>query len=177
MGEITKNDNKFIGYEYKDITVKRNMESVYVDGYTNFGWTLEGTSAPIQSVGSVTLKFKRDRKLRNKAELTRLQRHFDSCITEIQRLEFSKVLRASAVAYIIGLFGTAFMAGSVFAVTANMVPLCILLAIPAFVGWIIPYFCYCSMCRKKTDQVEPLIDKKYDEIYEICEKANNLLAK
>ena len=176
MDETLKNENRFIGYEYKEVTVKRNMESVYSDGYANFGWTLEGISTPIQSVGSVTLKFKRDRKLRNKAELTRLQRQFDSCVTEIQRLELSKIIMASAVAYIIGIVGTAFMAGSVFAYIANMLPLCIVLAIPAFAGWIIPYFCYCSIRMKKTDEVEPLIDKKYDEIYEVSEKANSLLA-
>lgn len=37
MSEITRNEANFIGYEYKDVTVKRKMESVYIDGYTNFG--------------------------------------------------------------------------------------------------------------------------------------------
>ena len=175
MSEITKNENNFVGYEYKDVTVKRNMESVYTDGYTNFGWALEGTSIPIQSVGSVTMKFKRDRKIRNKAELSRLQRQFDSCVTEIERLEFSKVVGASTVAYVIGVIGTAFMAGSVFAYTANLLPLSVILAIPGFVGWIIPYLFYCNIRKKKTDKVMPLIDQKYDEIYEVCEKANGLL--
>jgi len=177
MDETTKNSDSFIGYEYRDITVKREIEPMYTDGYTNFGWILEGTSVPIQSIGSVSLKFKRDRKIRNKAELTRLQRQFDACVTEIQRLEFSKVVGASAVAYIIGIIGTAFMAGSVFAYLAGMLPLCVILAIPAFVGWIIPYFCYVSIRQKKTGQVTPLIDQKYDEIYEVCEKANGLLNK
>lgn len=177
MSEITKNEKNFVGYEYKDVTVKRNMEPVYADGYTNFGWTLEGTSVPFQSVGSVTMKFKRDRKIHNKAELSRLQRQFDSCVAEIETLEHSKVIGASAAAYGIGIIGTAFMAGSVFAHLANMLPLSVILAIPGFAGWIVPYFCYCSICKKKTDKVAPQIDKKYDEIYEVCEKANGLLIK
>ncbi|EMS73378.1 hypothetical protein [Ruminiclostridium cellobioparum] len=167
--------NNFVGYEYKDVTVKRNMETVYADGYTNFGWTLESTSTSIQSAGTVTLKFKRDRGIRTKAELTRLQRQFDSCISEIQRLEFSKILQASAVAYVVGVIGTAFMAGSVFANLAGMIPLSVLLAIPGFSGWIIPYLCYRSISTKKSEEVTPLIDKKYDEIYEVCEKANSML--
>lgn len=175
MSEFTKNVDGFIGYEYKDVTVKRSMESVYIDGYTNFGWTLEGTASPIQSFKSITMKFKRDRKIRNKAELSRLQRQFDSCVTEIERLDFSKALVASTVAYAIGLVGTALMAGSVFAYLAGMLPLSIILAIPAFVGWVIPYFCYLSIRRKKTAHVTPLIDQKYDEIYEVCEKANGLV--
>lgn len=176
MNETAMGDNTFIGYEYKDVTVKHNMVSVYTDGYTNFGWTLEGTSFPIQKVGSVTLKLKRDRKIRNKAELTRLQRQFDACVNEITALEHSKTIAAVTTAYVIGIIGTAFMAGSVFAYLAAMLPLMVMLAIPGFAGWAIPYFCYLRMASKKTDQVTPLIDGKYDELYDVCEKANGLLS-
>lgn len=168
-------ENNFIGYEYHEVTVKRSMVSVYADGYENFGWTLEGTADPLSKVDSVTMKFKRDRKIRNKAELTRLQRNFDACASEILSMETSKYIKASAVAYIIGVIGTAFMAGSVFAVTSHMIGLCILLAIPAFVGWVLPYFLYLSLVKKKTAEVTPLIDQKYDELYAVCEKANGLL--
>lgn len=177
MSEITKNETNFIGYEYKDITVKRMMESVYADGYSNFGWALEGTSTSVQNVGSVTLKFKRDRKIRNKVELTRLQRQFDACVAEIETLESSKVTGASIAAYLIGIVGTAFMAGSVFAYQADLLPLTIILAIPGFAGWIIPNFCYRGIRKQKTNKVSPLIDQKYDEIYEACQKANALLVK
>lgn len=169
-------NNDFVGYEYQDITVKRGMASVYADGYENFGWTAEGTSIPTTKPDSVVMKFKRDRKVRNKAELTRLQRQFDASVQEIQALEFSKYFKASVVAYIIGILGTAFMAGSVFAVTSNLITLCIVLAIPAFIGWILPYLFYRSISKKKTNQIMPQIDKKYDEIYSICEKANSLIS-
>lgn len=177
MSEIVNNEKHFVGYEYKDITVKRSMEPVYADGYVHFGWSLEGITTPVQNVGAVTLKFKRDRKIRNKAELTRLQRQFDACATDIETLERSKVIAASAVAYVIGVIGTAFMAGSVFAYIHDLLPLSIILAVPGFAGWIAPYLCYCSISKKKTNRVTPLIDQKYDEIYEVCEKANGLLAK
>ncbi len=174
MSEIAKNENNFIGYEYKDITVSRDMESLYTDGYQNFGWTLEGTTSTTNNIFSVVMKFKRDRKISNKTELTRLQRQFDACVAEIKTLECSKVIVASAVAYIIGIVGTAFMAGSVFAYLASMLPLSIFLAIPGFVGWIVPYFCYCTIQKEKTAKATPLIDQKYDEVYEVCEKANGL---
>jgi hypothetical protein len=177
MSEITKNGQGFVGYEYKDVTVKRGIANIYADSYQNFGWKLEGSSTPIQSVGSVTLKFKRDRKIRNKAELSRLQRQFDACANEIEQLEFPKTVKASAIAYAIGLIGTAFMAGSVFSIiTENPnVLLSVILAIPAFAGWIIPYWCYRSISAKKTNAVAPLIDRKYDEIYDVCEKASGLV--
>lgn len=159
MAEITKNENNFIGYEYKDVTVNRSMESVYSDGYANFGWKLEDTSTPLQGINFVTMKFKRDRKIRNKAELSRLQRQFDACVAEIENMERSKALGASAAAYGIGIVGCAFLAGSVFAYNGNMLPLSIILAIPGFIGWILPYFCYCGIRKKKTGQVAPLMTR------------------
>ncbi len=175
MSETTNKGNNFMAYEYKDVTVKKTMQAVYADSYENFGWTLEGTSDPVGKIDSITMKYKRDRKIRNKAEITRLQRQFDACVAEVLRLESSKKIKAAAVAYVVGVIGTAFMAGSVFAVTTGNVGACVVLSIPAFIGWIIPYLLFRSISGKKTLQVNPLIEQKYDELYTICEKANRLL--
>lgn len=168
-------ENSFVGYEYQDFTVKRSMASMVADGLESFGWAPEGTSGIAGKPDSISIKCRRDRKIRNKAELTRLQRQFDACVSEIQSLEFSKYVRGSAVAYAMGIVGTAFMAGSVFAVTSGMTLLCVILAIPGFAGWVLPYLFYRSITGRKTAEVTPLIDKKYDEIYEVCEKASGLL--
>ena len=177
MSEIEMGAKNFVGYEYRDVEVKRSMEAVYADGYANFGWALESANTPVGGVNSVAMKFKRDRKIRNKAELGRLQRQFDACATEIEGLERSKAVGPSAAAYMIGLVGTAFMAGSVFAYLGGMLPLCIVLAVPGFAGWVLPYLCYVALQKKKTQQVAPLIDRTYDEVYDVCEKASALLAK
>jgi hypothetical protein len=177
VNEAVQGQNSFVGYEYKEITVSRSMGSVYTDCYENFGWSLEGTSQPIQGISSVTLKFKRDRKIRNKAELTRLQRQLDACIRDVEMLEKSKVTGAAAAAFSLGIAGTAFMAGSVFAYLGGMLVLCIILAVPGFTGWVIPYFVYLALYQKRNAKVTPMIDEKYDEIYEVCEKANALLNK
>lgn len=170
---VEKND--FIGYEYREVHTKRGLISVYVDGYENFGWSLEDTESPIGKIDTAVLKFKRNRKLCNKAELTRLQRQFDAILNEIITMEESKQSKAAIVACIVGIIGTAFMAGSVFAITSNMIALCIILAIPAFVGWLAPYFIYKVLLQKRTEHMNPLIDGKYDELYEVCEKGHNLL--
>jgi len=170
----TKN---FVGYEYKEITVDKELESLYADGYQNFGWQLDGTSGIASGINYTSLKFKRDRKTLNKAELTRLQHQFDACANGITKLEKSKTSKAMILALIIGIIGCAFMAGSVFAVTAAVpnIILCILLAVPGFIAWFLPYFIYKSEIIKCGQKVAPLIESKYDEIYETCEKANNLL--
>ena len=77
----------------------------------------------------------------------------------------------------IGIIGTAFMAGSIFAVTHQppIYWLCILLAVPAFSGWIAPYFVYRYVVQRKTKKLQPMIEAKQDEIYEVCEKGHSLL--
>lgn len=174
MNGNTKN-NSYVGYEYKEVLSSREVASVYADGYESFGWTLENTS-PSLTIGPSLMKFKRDRKLRNKAELTRLQRQFETCVDGIISLEKSRTVIASIAAYTTGILGTAFMAGAIFAYLAGMIPLMILLAIPATVGWILPYLCYRKLYSSQTAKVTPLIDLKYDEIYTVCEKASSLLA-
>lgn len=173
----------FIGYEYKEIVADTERASLLLDGYENFGWEQDdkipagnghgGPSLP----GKVVLRLKRNRKIINKAELTRLQRNFEACVKEIDELEKSKSTMATVLALVVGVIGTAFMALSVFAVTAQppQVLLCIIFAVPAFLGWLFPYFIYKRTVRKQTEKVNPLIEAKYDEIYELCERGNRLL--
>lgn len=178
-----KNQRNYVGYEYKEIAAEEQMVSLLLDGYESFGWEVND-SLPESTIGGKTsirqksvIRLRRDRKILNKAELTRLQRNFEACVAEIQTLEQRKTSVATAWALILGMIGTAFMAGSTFAITAQPpdVVLCIILAIPGLLGWIFPYFLYKRMQRKQTEKIEPLIEAKYDEIYEICEKGNKLL--
>lgn len=183
MSEIRKDSHPFVGYEYKEIVTHAEKISFLMDVYENFGWvvdenlghTISGNTPNHQA--NVVLRLKRNRKIINKMELTRLQRNFEFCMKEIDHLEKSKTSQATMYALTVGIIGTAFMAGSVFAVTATppMIVLCILLAIPAFAGWILPYFIYTNVVKNRTEKVNSLIEEKQDEIYEICEKGNKLL--
>ncbi len=185
MEDMGTRKKEFIGYEYKEVNTDNSKVSFLLDGYENFGWELDGnvTEASIenripQKQNAVVLRLKRNRKIVNKMELTRLQRNFESCVREIEMLEKSKTSAATVYALIIAVLGTAFMAGATFAVTAQPphVILCILLAIPGFIGWILPYFVYKRVLGRQTEKVTPLIEEKYDEIYEICEKGSRLLS-
>ena len=190
--EVKKGGKDYIGYEYKTVTVDSEKISMYLDAYENFGWVADDSAGspakagllahtavtPVRQLASmVVLKLKRDRKILNKTELTRLQQHFEACMDEITILENSKSRVATIYSIIVGLIGTAFMAGSVFAVTAEppIIWLCVILGIPGLVGWALPYYLYKFFVKKRTAEVTPLIEKKYDEIYEICEKGNALI--
>lgn len=165
----------FIGYEYRDVNIKEEIVSIVIDGYENFGWQVDSSMKPAQPVQSTTIKFKRDRAIRNKAELTRLQRQFDAVLEEIQSMEKAKGILAATIAYIVGVLGTAFVAGSVFALNAGWIVGMIFLAVPGLVGWIISYPIYKRIRQKKVVDLNPLIEKKYDELYEITKRGNQLL--
>lgn len=177
MSETQKGGPGFTGYEYQQITVPQARASMYLDAYESFGWqedehfSLQGTES------SVTLHLRRDRKIMNKMELTRLQRNFEASMEEIETLEKSKQTKPQILALTVGIIGTVFMAGSTFAATANppIIWLCVLLAIPGFIGWALPSFIYQRQTKKRSDIVKPLIEAKYDELYELCKKGNELL--
>lgn len=161
----------YVAYDYKEITAKGERAAILMDCYQSLGWEVEKENA----FGQIMLR--RSRKIMNKMELTRLQRNMEACVAEIDALQKGKTTKASIVSLILGLIGTAFMAGSVFAVTATppIVWLCILLAVPAFTLWILAPILYPRMVAKRTKVINELIEEKYDEIYAICENGNKLL--
>ena len=172
---MSNQENSFVGFEYLEVCAKRGMESMYVDSYHSFGWVYEGTSDPENGSGAVTLQFKRDRRLRSSAELTRLQRQFEACAHEIEALDRSRSTTAAIAALTIALAGTAFLGGAMLACLNGLLPLAILLAAPGLLGWIIPYFCYQKIWQRKTAQVAPLIEQKTDELHTACEQGYRLL--
>ncbi len=174
---MAQDKNSFVGYEYKKIIVDKAQASMYLDCYENFGWFADENVTGKKGQSQIEIQLKRDRKLINRTELTRLQQHFEACAKEITVLEKSKSSAATLWALIVGMTGTVFMAGSTFAITHEppIIWLCVVLAIPGFVGWISPYFLYRFVYRKQTKKVQKFINEKQEELYEICEKGHSLL--
>lgn len=164
-------------YDYFRATVDEEWLSQYMDGYRSFGWRPDENLETEKNMKKAVLYLKRERHIPNKTELTRLQRHYEACMEEIRTLESSKRSAPTIAALICGLTGCAFMAGSVFAVTAAspIIWLCVLLAIPGFALWGATYFVYKEAKKRRTATVAPLIEKKYEEAYEVCVQAGRLL--
>ncbi len=175
MNDTKNTEKNYVGYEYMEVSVKKGKEAMYTDGYRNFGWDYTERNVSSRNSKKVTLCFKRDRAVRKTAELSRLQRQFEAGVREIEMLEQSQTTMASAVAYAIGILGTAAMAGSVFSYLNGGMFLMVVLAIPGFIGWILPYFCFREMRKKKVCQTAPVLEQKEDEIYQICEQGYKLL--
>jgi hypothetical protein len=166
-------DKNYVGYDYKEVATSAENISMYIDGYANFGWTTDENVAP----QGTSLRLKRDRKIINKVELTRLERNFEACMSEIESLEKAKTSTAMIISMTIGLIGTAFLAGSVFAVTHEppMILLTVVLGLPGIIGWVLPPLLNGKFVKRSVDKLTPLIEAKRDEIYEVCEKGDKLL--
>ncbi len=174
---MNQTDKKsFVSWDYKEIVVERAQLSQYLDGYACFGWQA-GREAADAGSGQIRLSLRRDRHILNKTELTRLERQFEACMDAIRTLTASIHSRATMASLMVALLGTAFMAGATFAITANqpMIFLCVLLAIPGFIGWGAAHFVYKRVLKLRAERVEPLIEGKRDEIEEVCLKGTRLL--
>ena len=168
---------EFRNYEYKTVTVKSNALSLWLDGYESFGWQEDPRFPDRGEKETVVLRLRRDRRILNKMELTRLQRNFEACMEEIDALEKAPDNTALGAALAVGLVGTALLAGSVFSVAATppIIWLCVLLGVPGLIGWVLPYFVYQHVRRKRARSLAPLIEKKQDEIWTLMEKGQALL--
>lgn len=177
----------FVAYEYLSLNVKSEKEPLYVDCYENFGWILVNNTALIDKEDYyinnytsdnrlVNLKFKRDRKIKNKLELMNLQRKMESALDEINRLEKQPERLGIILALSIGLIGTIFMAGSAFAVTAAnpLYVVCVICGILGFLGWGFGYYMYLKVKRDKKQENVSLIEEQYNVVYDCCEQAKRL---
>ena len=93
MANENRRAKGFIPYEYKEVSADPGQISFLIDGYVNFGWETdenfqyapekypETTGAPGRK--KILLRLKRNRKIINKMELTRLERNFEACVAEI----------------------------------------------------------------------------------------------
>lgn len=167
----------FESYDYLKVPVDAELVSQYLDGYSCFGWKPDDNVHPEKVGSKVQLHLKRSRNIPNKTELIRLQQHYEACMAEIAILEASKASVPVMVSLTCGLVGCAFMAGSVFAVTADrpVIWLTVLLGIPGFALWGGAYFGYKIAGQRRTARVAPLIEAKFDEACQVCEKAQQIL--
>lgn len=173
---MTESTTDYVAYEYTTIQVDRELEPLYRDTYRNFGWTVEGYGSGVPSINTVTLKLKRDRRILNRQDVQKLQRTAEAALATIASLEHSKGTAPMAAAIGAGIVGSAFLAGSIFAITANLWLLGIPLGIVGLAGWAAGYFLHGRVKADRVAKVAPLIDREYDTIDAAGEQASRLLA-
>lgn len=174
MLDTSRKHQDFIAYEYRDIHVSDQLVDLYIDNYVNFGWQMTSSEKSQSRFGKTLIKFKRNRHIANKTELTRLQRKFEAQINQIETLEKNKSSWAMIAALTTGLAGSGFLAASVMLLHICLW-LSILLGVIGLIGWALPYWLYRNLKTRQTQVLSPKIDGLYDQLYETCQQAHKLL--
>ena len=187
-------NKRFVAYEYKDITVKRDAVTLYEDCLAHFGWVLVGegdhgweqlgrniasvatTVAGQDDSMTTTLKFKRDRDIKNKTEVNRLERQCVAALANIGKTERSSNAYTMGISLGTGIVGTVLLGFAHYGYRNANTALCVTMAILGIIGWGIGFFANMKVGKKKATQTEPMIQEQMDIAYEACEKAHALLA-
>lgn len=171
----------YTAYEYLTVHADRDLEPLYSDTYRNFGWIVEATISSVLGGGTanpntVTIKLKRDRRIRNRPLINELQRKAENALQTIRDLERSRTTTAAAAAFGIGIVGSAFLAGSVFAIEAGLWLVAIPLGAVGLLGWLAGWLAHGRIRAHRTGQIAPLTEHQYELLYEAGEQAARLLA-
>ena len=182
----------FVAYEYLSVNVVGDKEALAIDCYENFGWKLTSSvnnnglvdkedyyinNSNVNGNRLVNLKFKRDRKIPNKAKVVALQKKYENCLKELSRLEKEPNSKGTFYAVITSIIGTIFLAISVFCIM-SVKPIYFLgfmIGIIGLVGWILAYPVYKKVKIKQEEINVSLIEEQYNIIYDSCEQAQKAL--
>lgn len=171
-------NEKVITYDYKTVNVKREMEFMLTDAYEALGWELVCSAMSDSSLLYVSLSFKRNRKIKNKIELHKLQSKIDSTLQKIGVLQTKKSMAGMTPALSIGIGGALVFGGGL-----SMALL--LSGIGGLVGGIIlcvagaavattAYPFYKKLSKKQLEKIEPMLETELDNLSDYCEQAANL---
>lgn len=179
----------FVVYDYLSLDVESGLEQLYVDCYQNLGWEFTSSSGNntnqdyyinnpnIKEIKLVNIKFKRDRKIKNKAELLILQKKMEFTLKKIEKLTKEPEMISSMYSMIIGVVGLLFFIFGILSYVAStpIYILALLNVMVGLVGFITAFFINGKVKKQKQEQNEVLIEEQYDLIYEYCEQANKLI--
>lgn len=174
MNDTQRAAGSFVAYETREIAVNRQYAALYTGGFRDLGWEPDGAQSLSEADPFIRLRFRRDRRIINRMELTRLENQFCACMKDIERLERSRTSYAMAAALISGVTGLVLGVGAALAALQPMIWLAVLLGIPAVLLCALSMPLHNLILKRRTAETEPHIDAKYEEILALCDKARRL---
>ncbi|NMM99979.1 hypothetical protein G1C96_0557 [Bifidobacterium sp. DSM 109958] len=159
----------YVGYEYLTVNAAADRQSMLADGYRAFGWQLLDADAR-------TLRFRRERAIANKTEVSRLQRQYEAQVAQLDDLAAAPARNGRIAGLSLGLVGCAFLAGATFSYLAGLVALMVVLAVPGFACWIAAYPAARKVASAAARRAGALSERLYDANDDVCRRAAALLA-
>lgn len=179
-------NSKFILYEYKNTTVDFDTASMYKDCLKNFGWilveeqtmnnfTTENQANNLDSINTVSLKFKRDHQINNKLELNRLEHKCEEALSAIHKIERKNKAYTMGATLGTGILGTAFLAIGIYNFVVGNPIFSILFIASGVAFCAIGFLAYFKVGEKQSNQTSTVIDEQFQIAYGACEKAYRIL--
>lgn len=174
--QATQGQPLHTSYEYARTTVSNDLVTVTCDCYENLGWELTGSK--MSSAGGTTaLSFRRSRKIKNKAQLVKIQRTMDDLIDSIAGLEGEKTRKATMRAVSLGIVAALVLGvGMCCTMVWSLMALGIIVGVVGIVGCVAAWPLYRSTVASETARVTPRIEAAYDSLATACEEAQTVLA-
>lgn len=167
----------FVTYEYRTAKVKAKDQTVTTDMYEAFGW--EVTNVSCGAIDTITLSMRRDRKLKHKQELNRLERRAEETLSAVNALKRAQKTGARIVALTIGIVASLILGGGMClcmlceGLAAMLGGIALGLAGIALCG--VNYLIYAKMTAAKIKQLQPAIEENEEQFANLLEKGNDLL--
>lgn len=163
-------------YEYARTTVASDLVTVTCDCYENLGWELTGSKTS-QAGSTTALAFRRSRKIKNKAQLVKIQRTMDDLIASISTLEGEKTRKAGMRALTLGILSALVLGvGMCCTMVWDLMLPGIVVGVVGIVGCVAAWLLYRSTVARETERVTPSIEAAYDSLATACEEAQTVLA-
>jgi hypothetical protein len=183
-GEKIMESKELIVFDYKTIRVARDLETVANDAYIALGYEPTGAGISDGAIFNVNLSFKRDRKIKNKSELLKLQDKIDITIANIETLRKAKDRAGDTVGLTTGIVGALTLGGGMSIIMTTNENL--LNNIPLLAGGIAVGVVGIGICgfawslrnkihKLKSTKIAAIIESEYDKLADLTEAAHKLL--
>lgn len=170
---------KAIVYDYKTVSVRREMEPMLIDTYENLGWELVNTTLQAGSLTHVNVSFKRDRKIKGKVALSKIQNKVDMTLSNLNKIELGKQRAGVPEGLTVGVIGTLIFGGGMSMVMCLQgmgymiggIALGVVGVGVALLGWLTH-----NKCRsKKLAKLEPILEEELNKLSDLCEEGHKIL--
>ena len=170
-----------VTYEYLTLNIRKDLKTLYMNCYKSLGWAVsEDKKDYFLNSKYINKDLKRNANIIEKDKLNKLQEQSQEIFSNIEKLLNEPKSVATKYAILISIIGTIFLAISVFTITLitpfiwQLFAIC---GIIGMVGWILPYFIYKNIFKKKCEENDIRIKGQINEIDKICVKAKKMINK
>lgn len=167
---------RYDSYEYARTTVGSDLATVACDCYESLGFELTGSKESPAS-GTTALAFRRSRKVRGKAQLSKLQRAMDDLLKSIASMEAEKTRKARTQAIALGTVSALVLGVGMCCtmVWTHLMAIGIVVGLLGIGGCLLAFLNYRKTVASETARITPRIESAYDQLATACEEAQAVL--